>query len=151
MGTLPIFGESLIAMVLPFILLWALLAIGLYIYTSFAFMSLAKKNKQSSPGIAWIPSVGPLIIAFRASKMHWWPWLLLIGLIIPVINFFAGIVFAVFAIIWIWKLFESVGHPGWYILLNFIPLVGGIIFLVLLGMAAWSSGEKKIESRKDKK
>ncbi len=128
---------SIIALGTMGFILMFVISIGVYIYTSFAFMNLAKKNRQNSPGLAWIPGVGPLIVSYKASKMHWWPWLLLIGLVIPFVNFVIMIVFMVFAFIWMWKLFEAVGKPGWWPLLSLIPFVGPILFMVFLGIAAW--------------
>ncbi len=109
-------------------------AIAVYIYTSLAYMSIAKKAKQKSPGLAWIPFFGPLIIAFQSSKMHWWPWLLLIGIFIPFIGIIAQLVFLVYVIIWNWKLFEAVKRPGWLSILLLIPLVN----FVIIGIVAWS-------------
>lgn len=157
-------GPGFLAVMLWFSLAILVVSIGAYVFVSFAFMAIARKNKQSSPGIAWIPGVGPLIIAFRAAKMHWWPWLLLIGAIIPLLNFIVILVFAVFAIIWMWKMFEAVGRPGWWGLVPSIisilsevlilpgtlmfstPLlvsgyivsfIGIVLFLVFAGIAAW--------------
>lgn len=101
-------------------------------------MAIGKKAGLKTPGLSWIPGIGPLIIAYQASKMHWWPWLLLIGFIIPFFNIVALIVFAVFATIWQWKMFEEVNKPGWWILLGLIPLLGTLILLILVGIAAWS-------------
>lgn len=120
------------------LILVLLLSVGLYIYMSFAYMVIARKNNQSSPGLAWIPGVGPMIIAYRASKMHWWPWLLLIGLIIPVVNVFAMVAFAIFVVIWHWKMFEAVNKPGWWAIFFVLPILN-IVFYVFIGIAAWSS------------
>jgi hypothetical protein len=114
------------------------LSIGLYIYTSFAFMAIGKKAGVKHPGLAWIPQIGPLLVAFMASKNHWWPWLLFIGVVIPLVNFIAMVVFLVFATIWQWKMMEAVNKPGWWAILVFIPFVGGLVYLILIGIAAWS-------------
>jgi hypothetical protein len=107
---------------------------ALYVYLGFAFMAIAKKAKLKQPALAWIPAVGPLIIAYQTSKMHWWPWLLLIGYVIPVIGWIAQIAFAVFAVIWLWKMFEKIKRPGWWAILCIIPIVNFVLF----GIAAWS-------------
>lgn len=122
----------------------------LWVYMSFAYMALGKKARVSAPGLAWIPGVGPLIIAFKASKMHWWPWLMLLSILvmwIPVLGWIAFIVcmiiFGVYQYIWSWKLFEAVKRPGWWALISLggaIPFVGflfSIAYLVLIGIAAW--------------
>ncbi len=127
-------AASLFALGATLLVVLLLLVIGAYIYLSFAYMAIARKNKQSSPGIAWIPGVGPLIIAYRGSKMHWWPWLLIIGFFIPIINLLAGIAFFVFEIIWNWKLLEAIKKPGWWAIFLIIQPV----YWVFVGIAAWS-------------
>lgn len=127
-------GSGIAALIATFFLFFVLLMLGLYIYLSFAYMAIARKAKYSSPGIAWIPFVGPLIITNQISKMHWWPWLLFIGFAIPVIGFIAAIVFEVFSIIWLWKTFDKIKVPNWWAILTLIPVVG----LVFIGIAAWS-------------
>jgi len=128
---------SFAAMGAGLFVVWLIVMIGLYVYMSAAFMAIGRKAKDPMPGLAWIPFVGPYIIAYRSSDMHWWPWLLLIAFIIPLLNVLAMITFMVFAFIWLWKLFEKIGKPGWWPLLALIPGVGVIIFLILAGIAAW--------------
>lgn len=108
--------------------------IAMYVLTSWAFMSLAKKTKVTPVGIAWIPVVGPALIASRAAKMPWWPILFLIGIFIPFIGGAAILVFEVFFIIWMWKTYEKIHKPGWWSLFWIIQPVG-VIFLCI---AAWS-------------
>jgi uncharacterized membrane protein YhaH (DUF805 family) len=125
---------ALIAVIAGMIFVIIICAIVLYLYLSFAFMAIAKKAKLKSPGLAWIPYVGPAIIAYKTSKMHWWPWLLIIGMFIPFVKSIFIIVFAIFALTWEWKMFEKIKKPGWWALLCLIPIVN----LVLWGVAAWS-------------
>jgi hypothetical protein len=117
------------------------IGIALWVFISLAFMKIAKRLGQSMAALAWIPWIGPLIVVYRASGMHWWPWLLIIGFFIPFLNLVASVVFAIFAIIWMWKTMEAIGRPGWWALLiallPIIPAIGFIISLVLIGMAAW--------------
>lgn len=129
--------NGLFALIAGMMAFFLIVGIAVWVYMSLAFRAIAIKNKQSSPDLAWIPGVGPLIIAFRASNMHWWPWLLLIGYIVPIIGILALIVFVVYAMIWQWKLFEAIGKPGWWVLMSLIPVLGGIVYLILLGIAAW--------------
>lgn len=121
------------ALIMGMIVVFLIIAIALYIYMSLAFMAIGKRAKLKSPGLAWIPAVGPVIIAFQASKMHWWPWLLIIGAIIPVIGFLFSIAFAVFVIIWQWNMYEKIKRPGWWAILSLIPVVN----LIIYGIAAW--------------
>ena len=128
-----ILAGGILAFIAGIIILFILISIAIYVYMGFAYMAMGRKAKLKTPELAWIPGVGPLILAFQASKMHWWPWLLLIGTIIPVIGFAFSITFMVFAIIWHWKMFEAVKRPGWWAILLLVPVVG----LVMVGIAAW--------------
>ncbi len=124
----------LFGLIAAFFFLFLLVLVFAYVYLSFAYSAVAKKAKLRSPGIAWIPFVGPLIIAYKTSKMHWWPWLLIIGFFIPIVNVIANLVFTVFTVIWHWKMFESIKKPNWWSILMLIPIVN----FVIIGIAAWS-------------
>jgi len=126
----------IIPIIIGFLAVFAIIAIGVYVYTALAYMSLAKKLNVKDPWMAWIP-IANLYLLSKMAGMDWWPILLLIGTAIPFINFICSIILTVFTFIWIWKILEKVGRPGWWVLLNLIPLAGGIAFLVLLGVAAW--------------
>ncbi|MFB6246482.1 MAG: hypothetical protein ABEI74_02755 [Candidatus Pacearchaeota archaeon] len=126
--------------------IFIILSLGVYVYVSFAFMRIGRKVGLDSPGLAWIPAVGPYIISYQSSGMHWWPWLLLIGMFIPIINIVAYVLFAVFVIIWQWKMFEEVERPGWWSILTLIPVLNFILY----GVAAWgSSGSESKKSSKN--
>ncbi len=142
-GILGVLAGALIA--LGILVIIALVSL-IYIYKSLAFMYIGKNAKDSLAPLAWIPYVGNTIIAYRASGMHWWPWIfigiyLLImwpmmffdSLIFSTIAILSGLVYAVFFIIWLWKLFEKVNWPGWLALLYIIPVVD----LVVIGIVAW--------------
>ncbi|MBU0957912.1 MAG: hypothetical protein KKF56_03845 [Nanoarchaeota archaeon] len=137
-----------------------LIIVGVYVYFSLAFMNIAKRvNKTKPTGIAWIPFLGPEIIKWHASGMHWWPWLLFIGMLIPILNLGFIITIVVFSYIWAWKTYKVMGRPGWWVL---IPLIGGVIYIpgfalvgfsiagisyivsfILLGIVAWGEPSKK--------
>jgi len=127
-------NSGLVALIMGMLFLFIIIALALYVFISLAFTAIGKKAKLKTPELAWIPGVGPLILAFQASKMHWWPWLLIIGMVIPFVGFVFSIAFSVFSIIWYWKLFERIKRPGYWALLCLIPVVN----LVLYGIAAWS-------------
>ena len=124
---------GILALIAAFALVFFIIGIALYVYSSLAFMAIAKKVKNKSPAIAWIPIVGPALIARKAARMHWWPILLLIGFIVPWIGGLAILAFEVFFIIWLWKTFEAIRRPGWWAILCIIPVVN----LILIGIAAW--------------
>lgn len=152
---------------LIFLLILLLILLIFYIYISSAFSSLAKKKDFSHPGVAWIPIIGPFIIMSNLAKMHWWPILLLIFVpfkIIPImflpfpilitmiLGYFglvALLALTIFSFIWMWKTFNAVNRPGWWVLFNLVPILGNIIFLILLGVAAW--GNKELPTTKQSK
>jgi hypothetical protein len=129
-------GSLLIGLFLQFMVIAFFFIIGVYVYTSFAMMAIAKKARHPHPELVWIPFVGQGIVTAKIAKMHWWPLLLIIGGFIPLIGWIFSIAVCVFSIIWMWKTFEAIKKPGWWAILQLIPVVG----LVLLGIAAW---EKK--------
>lgn len=125
--------------------LLAALIIGLliYLYVSFALMTLAKKMKIERPWLAFVP-VANLYLMSKMAKMHWWPVLLTIGTLFSGISeFFAGAL-TVFAVIWMWKIFQEFKKPGWWAILMPIPFLS-IIYWVLLGITAWGKTETKEE------
>ncbi len=122
------------AFIIAFLIFFIILAIALYIYTSLAFMAIARKTRTEPAGMAWIPAVGPAIIASKAAKMHWWPILLMIGFFIPLLNFIFIIAFMVFFTIWQWKMFEALNKPGWWAILCLLSPLNFIFW----GIAAWS-------------
>lgn len=111
----------------------------IYLYFTLAFMAIGKKAGLSCPGVAWI---NPIVTVFEVSKMHWWPWpMLVIGYLIGygllflnailglVFMFVPVIIFTVMAIVWHWKTFEAIKKPGWWAL---IPVISGILGLILM-------------------
>ena len=140
-----IFGV-LIAFFLVYLAVILIIGLGLYIYFSLAFAAIGRKTNYPSPGLAWIPMVGPALIASKAANMHWWPILLLIGGVIPFVGGFANLAFVVFFIIWMWKTFEAVGKPGWWAIFQIIPILN-IVWFIFIGIAAWSHSEGSVPAK----
>ncbi len=141
-----------VAFIVLFIAL--LLGIGIYIYSSFAYMAIGKKANNKKPWLAWIPCVGKPLLISKIAKMHWWPVLLLLGwffasipILGTIIYYPSMVIFGIFFIIWNWKTYEKVGHKGWFSLFFFIPLLG----YIFLGIVAWSKGKAKKSVKRTKK
>ena len=90
-------------------------AIVLYIYLAFAWMTIAKKLKYKKAWLAWIPIANMFLVPILAGKKWYWGFM-----------FFVPIANIVFAIMWMWKIFEKRKYPGW---LALIPLAGMIPFI----------------------
>jgi len=127
-------GTGALAFIGAFLVFFVIATIAVYIYTSWAYMSIGKKAKTKNSELAWIPVVGPLIVTSQTAKMHWWPILLLAGSWIPYVGFAASIVVTVFATIWLWKTFKKIKRPGWWAILCLIPVLN----LIFIGIAAWA-------------
>lgn len=152
-------GALLILAIIGAVLLVLIpILIAIYIYTSLAYRAIAKKTKTKRSWLAWVP-VGRYFLIADMAQMPWWPILLIIGFFIESASPIFQIAFSVFFVIWLWKIFERLGRPGWWALLIIIPFVGGIVFLVLLGIAAWGKQKnlpkkhpvKRIKTKRPKK
>jgi len=134
---------GLIAFIMAWIVVSIIVLVIVYIYLSYVYMRIAQKAKYKTPGLAWIPLVGPALISADIAKMDWWPLLLgVAGMIfwwIPVIGPLLSLAFLVFLIIWTWKVFERFGRPGWWSIFWIIWPVE----LVFLGIVAWSDNRFK--------
>ena len=107
--------------------------VAYYIFVSWAYMDIGVRAEIKNPELAWIPFAGPLLVVYMASGMGWWPWLLLAAQVIPLVGVLAIVVFLVYEVVWTWKTFEGLGHPGWWSVLTLLPLVG----VIIVGVVAW--------------
>lgn len=127
---------GIVAFVLAFLAIFVVLAIAVYVYSSLAWMTIARRTKTEPTWLAWIP-VANLYLQSKIARMHWWPLLLIIATLIPVIGALASIALLVFTVSWKWKSFQRLQRPGWWALFLIIPVIGWIIYLILLGVVAW--------------
>lgn len=113
-----------------------------YIYTSLAYMAIAKKTGTRPAWLAWIP-IANLYLISKMARMHWWPILLILAMIVPILGIFAMAALSVYVFIWHWKIFERMDRPGWWALTLLISGLGLIVFYVFLGMTAWPKNNQK--------
>jgi len=129
--------SAILPLLATYLSMVAIVGIVIYVYYAITLMAVAKKTGTPEPWMAWIP-IANLVLMSRIAKQHWWPILLLIGFFIPFVNFIASIVFVIFMLIWQWKICEVRGKPGWWPILQLIPIVGGIWGIIMWGLVAWS-------------
>lgn len=129
-------GGGIVAFLLGFALVGLVIFAAVYVFMSLALMAVAKKLKTEPAWLAWVP-IGNLYLMSKMAKMHWWPILLLIGYVIPYINIITNIALMVFMIIWQWKVCEARKRPGWWAVLQLIPVVGWIWAFIMWGILAW--------------
>lgn len=193
-GTSGLVGGSLLTNLLGafvgIFIVFILILFALYLYSSAAYSKIGRKAGLNSPGIAWMPGLGWLAVIFESSKMHWWPFLimvcgfllgyililsvLIVGAIMAILGgaiLFATMIFwLVITTIWHWKTYKTVGKPGWWILVPILAtiiglvlafigasantpvvsifgiimiIIGAVIHLILIGIAAWSNSSKE--------
>ncbi|MFC1691172.1 hypothetical protein ACFL0W_03235 [Nanoarchaeota archaeon] len=132
------YEEVLTAIVLSILPTILIISLGLYVYFSLTLMLIAKRTHTEYAWLAWVPIVGKPLLSSKIAKMHWWPVLLFIAYIIPILNVIAAITITVYRIIWLWKICEKRHRPGWWSILLLIPGVNIIWAPIMMGILAWS-------------
>ena len=125
----------------------ALIAIGImiavlfmaafYVYTSFAWQTIAKKLKYKNSWLAWIP-FARWSMMLQMGKFHW-AWVFLV--FVPIVGWIALIVLLIISK---WRIFEKRKYPGWFSLGIVLPEIGGVLYLVTIGFVAWKDLRKKL-------
>tara|TARA_Y100000310_G_scaffold79304_3_gene76018 strand:- start:10567 stop:11055 length:489 start_codon:yes stop_codon:yes gene_type:complete len=130
-------GGILAALIALGIITALLLLIALYIYSSYTWMTIAKKLKYKKAWLAWIPIIN-IIMMLQLGGFHW-AWFFLI--LIPILGWVA---LAVLVIISTWRIFEKRKYPGWFSLSMIIPEIGGILYLIIIGFVAFKDRKKML-------
>jgi hypothetical protein len=117
------------------ILIATLLFIAVYVYFAMAWMTIARKLKYKKAWLAWIPFANIAMI-LQLGGFH---WAFVFLFLIPV---FGWIVLFVLMIIATWRILEKRKYPGWFSLSMIIPKVGGILYAIVIGFAAWGKNSK---------
>lgn len=131
-------GAGTLAALGAFLVLWIILAVAIYIYNAWAWMTIGNKLKYKNSWLAWIP-IANIAMILQLGGFHW-AWVFLI--LVPIAGWIA---LAVLCIIATWRIYEKRKYPGWLSLiplLSVIPIVGwaaGIANLVILGLVAWKN------------
>jgi len=114
----------------------SLLFVGLYVYSSFAWYTIAKKLKNKNAWVAWVP-IANIGLVLQLGGFHW-AWVFLI--LIPILGWIA---LGVLSIIATWRIFEKRKYPGWFSLSVIIPEVGGLLYLIAIGFVAWKDKKRR--------
>jgi hypothetical protein len=129
-------AAAIMAILAGMMLVLIVVGIAMYIYMGLTLMALAKRLKFEKAWLAWVP-IGNVYLMLKMGKQPWWPMLLMIGFIIPIVNILAALAFTVFMVMAMWKICEARQRPGWWVLLSFIPFLGGIWGIIMWGILAW--------------
>ncbi len=129
-------GTTLGAFIAGAIIIGFLIFAGLWIYTSFAWMTIARKLKYKYPWLAWIP-FARTAMRLELGNFH---WALVFLMLIPVLGWLAV---GILMIVATWRIYENRKYPGWLALIPLaaaIPVVGGLAglaTLIIVGFVAW--------------
>lgn len=127
---------STLALIL-IISLISLLIIAAYVYSSLAWMTIARKLKYKRAWLAWVPIANGAMI-LQLGGFHW-AWIFLI--LIPVLGWIPLIVLMVISN---WRVFEKRKYPGWFSISMFLPNIGGILYMIIIGFVAWKDRKKRL-------
>lgn len=119
------------------ILIAILLIAAFYIYHALAWKTIATKLKHKKPWLAWIPFASSAM-RLQLGKFHW-AWVFLV--LIPLLGWIA---LFVLMIISHWRIFEKRKYPGWFSLAQLIPKIGGVLYLIIIGLVAWKDRKKML-------
>lgn len=129
-------GGALGALMIFGILIAIIFMAGIYVYSSLAWYTIAKKLKYKKAWLAWIPIINTTMV-LQLGGFHW-AWIFLI--LIPILGWIALFVLAIIAN---WRIFEKRKYPGWFGLAPIIPKIGGILYLIVIGFVAWKDQPKR--------
>lgn len=122
-------GGAVGAMAIILIVIWAIMALAIYVYTSLALMKIAQRTKTPNAWLAWIPIGNIYLMTQMAGISGWWTLLILVGWI----PFLGGLMLlAGFIYMW-WIICPKVKKPEWWSILLIIPVVN----LIIIGIMAW--------------
>lgn len=125
-------GAMLVVGIVVVLAIWA--------YTSFAWMTIAKKLKQKDPGLMWVP----LVRTARILQLGGFHWAYIFLVLVPVLGWLA--VFILF-LISSWRIFEKRKYHGAFALIKlgslipFLKTIAGIAWLIILGLVAWKDNK----------
>lgn len=126
----PAASGALMGLIGGFLIVFLVMALALYIYSSLALMAIAKKTKTENGWLAWIP-IGNFYLMTQIAQVPWWTMFAFLLAFIPLVG---GLVFVGVMCWWWWKISEALGKPGWWgVLITFVPVVN----LVMMGILAW--------------
>lgn len=132
----PLMGGFIGALIAIGILILIIIILAVWIYSSLAWMKIAKKQKYKHPWLAWIPIANGAMIL----QMGGFSWGLIFLLLIPIAGWIALLVLLTISI---WRIFEKAKYPAWLSLshpLRIVPFLSAaawIIYLVVIGFVAW--------------
>ena len=102
-----------------------------YIYRSLVLMALAKKTNTANAWLAWVP-VADFYLMLEIGGLPGW---YMVGLLVIFMPFFGSLLFIAGMVFLWWKIAESVGRPGWWVVFYLVYSV----HLIIRGVMAWGS------------
>jgi len=115
---------GLMAAMAGMLIFFLIFGLAMYIYTSLALQTIAKKTNTENAWMAWIPIINILLMLNIAKKPLWW----IILCLIPLVNI------VILIIVWM-AIAEARKKPNWWGILMIVPVVN----LIVPGYLAWAA------------
>ena len=129
-------GSVLVALFAAGIAIASIILIAIYVYHSWTWMIIAKRQKHRYPWLSWIPFASSAM-RLQLGKFH---WALVFLWLIPIAGWIAMVVLLTIAH---WRIFKGEGYPNWLSLfyplmfLGRVSYIGSIGYLITIGFLAW--------------
>lgn len=121
---------SLLTMFAGLMIFMFFVGLGLYIYTSLALMTIAKKTKTKNAWLAWIP-IANVYLMIKVARL---PGLWTLSLLLYFLPLVGPLAFLGLMVWWWWRIAERRNFPGALSLLIAIPIAN----LIVVGVIAWA-------------
>lgn len=130
---------GLMGMIAAIIIPLLIVGLILYVYTSWATMTIANRLKVPNGWLAFIP-IANFYLLTQIAEVPWWTFLIVFATIIPFVGwcFAAPLIVPIFAW-WFIRIAKRLKRDEMWGILLFMPLVN----LVILGMMAWGDADNK--------
>lgn len=122
-------GPGMLALLMGLGIAAFFLLFVLYVYSSAALMTIAKKTKTEPAWLAWVPIIN-IYLMVKIAGLEWY-WAL--GIFAGIVPFIGAVLVLVWAVYIWWIISEKRSYPGWVGILMAIPGVN----LIALGVLAW--------------
>jgi hypothetical protein len=130
---------GLMGMIAAIIIPLLIVGLILYVYTSWATMTIANRLKVPNGWLAFIP-IANFYLLTQIAEVPWWTFLIVFATIIPFVGWYfaAPLIVPIFAW-WFIRIAKRLKRDEMWGILLFMPLVN----LVILGMMAWGDADNK--------
>ena len=116
-------ATGFMAMGFGIIVVVVLILLAFYVFLALALMRIGNKLRYEYSWLAWIPIANIFMVASLAGLPAWVPAVLVVGLVIPFLNYIVASCWAAFVIYCVLQIAKKLGKPDYYCALMYVPLL----------------------------